>query len=137
MGSISFLLTPSKISSGIYQQTADEQCYPYIRPQETGTKSDLRRWTQSDATGHGIQVMAEKAFSASALHYSVEALDDGDKKEQRHIQLIQKSPFTNLYINGEMAGVGGIDSWSSHAEALDQYRVHYTPKMLRFSLMPR
>jgi len=29
---------------GIYTQTADEQFFPYIRPQETGTKSDMRWW---------------------------------------------------------------------------------------------
>ncbi len=33
---------------GIYHQTADEQFYPYIRPQETGTKSDIRWWRQAD-----------------------------------------------------------------------------------------
>ena len=32
---------------GIYKQTADQQFYPFIRPQETGTKSDIRWWKQS------------------------------------------------------------------------------------------
>ena len=27
---------------GVYKQSVDEQYYPYIRPQETGTKSDIR-----------------------------------------------------------------------------------------------
>ena len=29
---------------GLYRQSVDEQFHPYIRPQETGTKSDLRWW---------------------------------------------------------------------------------------------
>lgn len=121
---------------GIYQQTADEQFYPYIRPQETGTKSDMRWWKQTGEKGMGLLVRSAKPFSASALHYTVEDLDDGDEKEQRHIQEVPKSKFTNLHINGEMAGVGGIDTWSGHAEALEEYRVPFGHKKFQFTLTP-
>lgn len=121
---------------GIYQQTADEQFYPYIRPQETGTKSDMRWWKQTGEKGLGLLVHSEKPFYTSALHYTVEALDDGDEKEQRHIQEVPKSKFTNLHIDGEMAGVGGIDSWSGHAEALEEYRVPFGHKKFQFTLTP-
>ena len=66
---------------GIYQQTADEQFFPYIRPQETGTKSDMRWWRQKDASGAGFLVQADEPFCASALHYDIETLDDGNDKE--------------------------------------------------------
>lgn len=121
---------------GIYQQTADEQFYPYIRPQETGTKSDMRWWKQTNKRGIGLLVRSDKPFSASALHYTVEDLDDGVAKEQRHVQQVPKSLFTNLYINSEMAGVGGVDSWSAKAEALEAYRVVYGDKAFRFTLLP-
>lgn len=121
---------------GIYQQTADEQFYPYIRPQETGTKSDMRWWKQTGEKGMGLLVRSNKPFYASALHYTVEDLDDGDEKEQHHIQEVPKSKFTNLHIDGEMAGVGGIDSWSGHAEALEEYRVPFGHKRLQFTLTP-
>lgn len=121
---------------GIYQQTADEQFYPYIRPQETGTKSDMRWWKQSGEKGMGLLVRSDKPFYASALHYTVEDLDDGDEKEQRHIQEVTKSKFTNLHIDGEMAGVGGIDSWSAKAEALEEYRVPFGHKRFQFTLTP-
>ena len=121
---------------GIYQQTADEQFYPYIRPQETGNKSDMRWWKQTGEKGMGLLVRSDKPFSASALHYTVEDLDDGDEKEQRHIQEVPKSKFTNLHIDGEMAGVGGIDSWSGHAEALEEYRVPFGHKKFQFTLTP-
>ena len=121
---------------GIYQQAADEQFYPYIRPQETGTKSDMRWWKQTNKRGIGLLVRSDKPFSASALHYTVEDLDDGVAKEQRHVQQVPKSLFTNLYINSEMAGVGGVDSWSAKAEALEAYRVVYGDKAFRFTLLP-
>ena len=47
-----------------------------------------------------------------------------------------KSPFTNLYIDAEMAGVGGIDSWSYNAETLPQYRVDYKDRELKFTIIP-
>lgn len=71
---------------GIYRQTADQQFYPYIRPQETGTKTDMRWWKQTNERGQGLRVTSLDEFCASALHYTVEDLDDGDEKEQRHIQ---------------------------------------------------
>ena len=121
---------------GIYRQTADEQFYPYIRPQETGTKSDIRWWQQTDAEGNGICVVSDNPFFASALHYDVSDLDEGDNKAQRHSPDVPKSRFTNLFIDSEHTGVGGIDSWSGNAAALPQYRVNYGSKVQRFTIMP-
>ena len=119
---------------GVYEQTADEQFYPYIRPQETGTKSDIRWWEQTDATGYGVSIRSHRMLYLSALHYDVEALDDGDDKDQRHVGDVPKSKFTNLYIDSEHAGVGGINSWSWEGFALPKYQVKYGKKRLGFSL---
>lgn len=121
---------------GIYKQTADEQFYPYIRPQETGTKSDMRWWNQTDRTGEGLRVMADKPFYASALHYDIETLDEGTEKAQRHSPEVKKSAFTNLFIDFEHAGVGGVNSWDMDAIALPQYRVNYGDKTFNFTLSP-
>lgn len=121
---------------GLYKQTADEQFYPYVRPQETGTKSDIRWWSQTNGAGIGFKVASDKPFYCSALHYAVEDLDDGDSKEQRHVQDVPKSKFTNLYLDSEHAGVGGIDSWSGNARALPAYRVHYNDKIFKVVITP-
>jgi len=121
---------------GIYHQTADEQFFPYVRPQETGTKSDMRWWRQTDTAGRGLMVQAEKPFYASALHYNIDDLDDGDEKEQRHSPQVPRSAYTNLFIDSEHTGVGGVDSWSGNAEALKPYRVAYADKSFTFSLSP-
>ena len=121
---------------GIYRQTADEQFYPYIRPQETGTKCDIRWWRQTTVSGTGFRVYAVRPFAASALHYAVADLDEGDDKAQRHVPQVPRSPFTNLYLDYEHAGVGGVDSWSGNAEALLPYRVAYEDKVFRLTLKP-
>lgn len=110
---------------GLYSQTADEQFHPYIRPQETGLKSDVRWWQQSDATGFGFKVTSNQLFSACALHYNISDLDEGEEKHQRHSEQTPKSTFTNLFIDGAHTGVGGVNSWNKGAEALQPYRVHY------------
>ena len=125
---------------GWYTQTADEQFYPYIRPQETGTKSDIHTWSQTDANGFGIEVIPSepKLMYASALHYDIKDLDDGDDKEQRHLEQISKSKYTNLFIDGYHAGVGGVDTWSGWAEALPPYRVKLDKEMtFQFRITPK
>ena len=119
---------------GIYRQTADEQFYPYIRPQETGTKGDIRWWNQIDTEGRGIKVTADKPFYASALHYDIATLDEGDEKRQRHPSQLSKSQFTVLTIDSDHCGVGGIDSWG--ARPLEQYRLPAIDRTCTFTITP-
>ena len=119
----------------IYNDEADNQYFPYIRPQESGTKSDIRWWKQTDATGLGLQVKSCSPFYASALHFDTEELDDGDEKEQRHSFDLKKSKFTNLFLDAAHMGVGGENSWG--AWPLEKYRVHYGNKTFNFVLIPQ
>ena len=119
----------------IYNDDADNQYFPYIRPQESGTKSDIRWWKQTDATGLGLQVKSCSPFYASALHFDTEELDDGDEKEQRHSFDLKKSKFTNLFLDAAHMGVGGENSWG--AWPLEKYRVHYGNKTFNFVLIPQ
>lgn len=122
---------------GIYQQTADDQFYPYIRPQETGTKTDIRWWEQTTSAGTGLRIEADGLFCASALHYTVEDLDEpGEEKAQRHSPQVPKSRYTNLSLDQVQAGVGGICSWSDWAQALPPYRVPYQSRTFTFRLIP-
>ena len=119
----------------IYNDDADNQYFPYIRPQESGTKSDIRWWKQTDATGLGLQVKSCTPFYASAIHFDTEELDDGDDKEQRHSFDLKKSKFTNLFLDSAHMGVGGENSWG--AWPLEKYRVHYGNKTFTFTLIPQ
>lgn len=119
---------------GIYRQTVDEQFYPYIRPQETGTKTDIRWWKQLNSAGCGLQVVAEAPFSASALHYTIEALDDGAQKAQRHSPEVPKADLTNFCIDKAQCGLGCVNSWG--AVPLPQYRLPYGDYEFTFILTP-
>ena len=119
---------------GIYNDEADNQYFPYIRPQESGTKSDIRWWKQTDASGFGFMVKDCKPFYASAIHFDTDVLDDGDDKEQRHSFDLKKSKYTNLFLDGEHMGVGGENSWG--AWPLEKYRIHYGDKSFSFVIVP-
>ncbi len=98
---------------GIYNQTVTDQYYPYVRPQETGTKTDLRWWTISEEGGLKICLTSDAPFSASALHYTIESLDSGPEKQQMHGAEIPQADLTNLLVDKVQMGLGCVDSWHS------------------------
>ena len=120
---------------GIYKQTADQQFFPYIRPQETGTKSDIRWWKQTTAEGLGFLVTAQESyFDASALHYNISDLDEGDSKAQRHSPEVPKSKYTELCLDLAQFGLGGENSWGSWP--LPQHRLGYKDMTFTFHITP-
>ena len=119
---------------GKYAQTVDEQFYPYIRPQETGTKTDIRWWNQTNKGGNGIQLVGKTPFSASALHYTMESLDDGLEKGQRHSELVPQTDCVNFCIDKVQMGLGCVNSWG--ALPLDKYMVPYQDYEFTFVIKP-
>ncbi len=119
---------------GIYTQSVDEQFYPYIRPQETGTKTDIRWWNQLNNGGVGLNIVAEAPFSASALNYTMESLDEGDFKHQTHSPEVEKDSRVNLLIDQVQMGLGCVTSWG--AMPLDKYMVPNADRTFRFLLTP-
>jgi len=119
---------------GRYRQTVDEQFYSYIRPQETGTKTDVRWWRQINTGGYGLQFVADAPFSASALNYSIESLDEGTRKRQGHSQEVNPVDYTNLCIDKAQMGLGCVNSWG--ALPLEPYRLHYGDYEFSFVMKP-
>ena len=119
---------------GLYDQSVDEQFYPYIRPQENGTKTDLRWWNVMDAAGNGLKFTSEAPFSASALHYTVESLDEGLMKRNLHSQEIPQADLTNVLVDKVQMGVGCVNSWG--ALPLEQYRIPYGDYTFTFMMAP-
>ena len=119
---------------GVYTDDADNQYFPYIRPQESGTKSDIRWWKQLNDAGRGLQIVADVPFSASALHYTIESLDDGWEKAQNHSPEVKEANLTNLCIDKAQMGLGCVNSWG--AWPLPQYQLPYGDYEFTFILTP-
>lgn len=119
---------------GIWQQEVKDQFYPYVRPQETGNKSDLRWWMLTDADGRGIRITSDVLFNAGALHFTADDLDDGDRKDQQHSGELHPRKLTTLNIDMQQMGLGCIDSWGSWP--LPEYQLQYTDYEFRFMITP-
>lgn len=119
---------------GIYRQSVSEQFYSYIRPQENGTKTDIRWWKTLNSAGSGIKVVSSNPFSASALHYTIESLDEGWSKQQGHSSEVEEADLTNLCIDKIQAGLGCEDSWGRIARP--EYQVPYGDYEFTFILTP-
>ena len=104
----------------IYDQSVEDQFYPYIRPQETGNKSDVR-WLELRSDRLILNVKGKELFNFTALHYLMKDLDDGEIRDQRHAASLTERDLTNLFIDRAQMGLGSINSWGRLP--LEKYRL--------------
>ena len=120
---------------GIYKQDVDEQYNErYVRPQESGTRSDLRYYKVTDTAGAGLNIIAENAFSASAIPYSIESMDVSVGPAQRHSGDLRPDGKTYLCFDLVQQGLGCINSWGW--TPLPQYMVDYKDYTFNFIISP-
>lgn len=97
---------------GLYESTVAEQFHDYVRPQETGNKTDTHWLKLVDESGRGWRFTSEQLFQYSALQGDKFHLYD-TKKLPRHVSAI-KFPSSNVVrLNYLHMGVGGDDSWGA------------------------
>jgi beta-galactosidase len=106
---------------GVYNDHTDNGWTKnYIRPQESGYKTDARWIKLTNADGVGLQVMGLQPLSFSAMSQVTEDFDEGSIKKNRHVTDIVKRPFVTLQVDLLQRGVGGDNSWG--AEPHQGYR---------------
>ena len=98
---------------GFYSQKVTDQYFPYIRPQESGNKTEVRYWRVLDAEGKGLEFYGTEALNATALNYLQSDLDDGWDKDQRHSGDLTPRDFTVVSIDKQQFGVGCVNSWGA------------------------
>jgi len=117
---------------GRHDGTVTAQAHPYVRPQETGNKTDVRWMAARDAAGAGLLVAGLPHLSVTALHYTTADLDEGEKKVNRHAGEIPPRDFVRLNVDERQMGVGGVNSWGP--TALPEYSLPYGDYHYRFVL---
>lgn len=100
---------------GIYNHRVEEMMEPYLNPQETGNRTDVRWIEIMNDDGTGIKIFSETPFEASVLPFTSHEIENAG-----HIN--ELPPVTKTVVNISMAksGVGGDDSWGApiHSEYL-------------------
>ena len=61
---------------GQYKSTAEEQYFPYVRPQENGHHCDTR-WISLGGKGKNLLIVADDEMEFNAMRNSVEDFDAG------------------------------------------------------------
>ena len=120
---------------GIYSGTIADQYFPYIRPQATGNKMDVRWVELSRENGSGITIFADKPLFVSALNYSMKDLDSGTERTQMHAGDLTARKEVYLNIDGMQQGLGSINSWSRLP--LENYRLPYRSYHYSYSISPK
>ncbi|WP_286232760.1 glycoside hydrolase family 2 TIM barrel-domain containing protein [Thalassotalea sediminis] len=114
---------------GVYKSTVAEQYHPYVRPQESGYKTQVRWATLLNKQGIGLKISGNPHFGMSALPYRMSDLDPGMRRTQSHSGSLQPRPIVSLNIDYGQMGVGGVNSW--HTTALEKYSL--TEKEYQYS----
>lgn len=95
--------------------------WTYIRPQETGYRTDTRWITLKDDNGSGIQITGLQPISFSALPFKTEDIDPGITKKQQHPTDVKQREQVFLHIDLKQRGLGGDTSWGMLPH--DEYRL--------------
>lgn len=117
---------------GVYETTAEQMYFPYIRPQENGHRTDVRWAAFTDDSGKGLAVLADGSLEFNALRNSVEDFDSAESghpaqinyydnqdvdvtngRRQTHINDIKPRDYVELCIDKVMMGIGGDNSWGA------------------------
>jgi beta-galactosidase len=117
-----------------YSGNVADQVFLYTRPQENNYRTDVRWFALTNNEGIGLMVAGKPVFCTSARNYPQELLDDGVKKDQRHLNEIVASDFVEWCIDFKQMGVGGDNSWG--ARPLDKYMLYPGEYQYAFVIVP-
>ena len=119
---------------GHYLGKVIDQHHPYIRPQESGNKTDVRWMALTDDRGVGLLAVGMDLLSASANHYLMDDFENGPGKEQRHATDLVKRDLVTWNLDYKQMGVGGDDSWGARPH--DKYTLFPKKYSYKFRLRP-
>ena len=125
--------TSAKI--GRYSGKVWDQTFAYVRPQETGNKTDVR-WMALSNGSVGLMAKGLPTFDGSVHQYSYSVLDY-TKNSQRHGKIdIMPGEQIDWIIDYKQMGVGGDNSWG--AKPHDKYTLPMdtTVYNLEYAIMP-
>jgi beta-galactosidase len=113
---------------GRYHDLVDRMAIPYVRPQETGNREDVRWAALTDGSGKGIMIVGEESFSVSALNYTAEDLHAAD-----HIHELTSREEIILNVDYQQCGLG---NGSCGPGVLDQFALKPESTEFEFSIRP-
>lgn len=119
---------------GVYIQKVSDQYYPYIRPQESGNKTQVRYWKVLNEEGQGLEFYSDAPMECSSLNYLTSDLYPSDKKCQLHSGDLTPRDFVSVHISLRQMGLGCIDTWGSWPSI--EHQLPYQNYNFKFVIKP-
>ena len=125
------------------QRVEDQYHYGYVRPQESGTKTQIRWMKVLDDNGAGFEITSDVKFSASALPFSWKEMDvrkmgnnQAHSLELKALAHEDDRANGKTWVNFDLAqmGLACVNSWG--AWPLEEHRVKAQPYEFNFVIRP-
>lgn len=121
---------------GVYDAKVADQYWGYVRPQESGNKTEVRYWQVKDENGKGLEFYSFAPMECSTLNYLASDLDDGWDKNahQSHSGDLTPRDFSVVKLAARQRGLACVNSWG--AIPLEQYRMPYQDYNFTYVIRP-
>ena len=120
---------------GLFAGKLADQYHGYIRPQESGNKTDVRWFQLRGGDGTGIRVGADAPFAFNALAFPYEDLYLRPRGTWKSSEIAPHGDGSVL-VDMAQAGVGGDTGWSLDGRPHVKYRIPLAPASYRFVIAP-
>ena len=121
---------------GVYDAKVADQYWGYVRPQESGNKTEVRYWQVKDENGKGLEFYSFAPMECSTLNYLASDLDDGWDKNahQSHSGDLTPRDYSVVKLAARQRGLACVNSWG--AIPLEQYRMPYQDYSFTYVIRP-
>ena len=121
---------------GVYDAKVADQYWGYVRPQESGNKTEVRYWQVKDENGKGLEFYSFAPMECSTLNYLASDLDDDWDKNahQSHSGDLTPRDFSVVKLAARQRGLACVNSWG--AIPLEQYRMPYQDYSFTYVIRP-
>ncbi|HOJ87923.1 MAG TPA: glycoside hydrolase family 2 TIM barrel-domain containing protein [Pseudothermotoga sp.] len=92
---------------GVYSKTVDEMFHRYVKPQETGNRTDAR-WFSISNGSVSLLVMGLPTVDFSVWPFSMQ-----DLEQANHVNELPIRDFVTVNIDYKQMGLGGDNSWGA------------------------
>ena len=129
----SYIDRKTSAAVGLYHGSVWDQTFQYVRPQETGNKTDVR-WMALSNRKIGLMAKGSPLFDGSVHHYPYEDLDYVPRGQKHGKLNLQQKNQVDWLIDLKQMGVGGDNSWGARPH--DQYTLPPGNYDYSFMLVP-
>ncbi|MBM7571937.1 beta-galactosidase subunit alpha [Aquibacillus albus] len=113
---------------GVWSKNVEELYTPYVYPQESGNRHEVRWATLTNESGVGMKFQGQPNFDFNVCYYTPEVIE-----EAQHTYDLVKQDFITIQVDHKQHGLG---SSSCGPDVLEKYRLYSGPFQFALQLKP-